>query len=168
MNSCNVNPSQSACEPVLNPNYTGNGKKAATLPFTAANLSKQQFLDPTAFLKTVDYQFSTLARSAPLSGLFQPPNYKLDLSLRRSFGIPTGGLHEGTRLVLQADMFNVTNHTHFVYSALNAPLSSWTGPTLAQLGTSGAPAYSSSYGQLSVDSSAPTNRAVQLAARIEF
>ncbi len=86
----------------------------------------------------------------------------------RTIGISTGGLHEGTRLVLQADMFNVTNHTHFVYSALNTPLSSWTGPTLAQLGTSGAPAFSSSYGQLSVDSGAPTNRAVQLAARIEF
>ena len=32
MNSCNTNPSQSACEPVLNPNYFGNGKKAVTLP----------------------------------------------------------------------------------------------------------------------------------------
>jgi hypothetical protein len=99
--------------------------------------------------------FSTLARTAALSGLFQPPNYKLDLSLRRSFGIPTGGLHEGTKLVIQADMFNVTNHTHFVYSASNAPLTSWS-PT------------STSYGQLSVDSNAPTQRAVQLAARIEF
>jgi hypothetical protein len=168
MNSCNTNPSQSACEPVLNPNYHGNGKKNAVLPFTAANLSKQQFLDPTAFVKTPDYQFSTLARTAALPGLFQPPNYKLDLSFRRSFGIPTGGLHEGTRLVLEADMFNVTNHTHFVYSASNAPLTSWAGPTLATLGQTGATAFSTSYGQLGVDASAPTNRAVQLAARFEF
>ena len=167
MNTCNTNPSQSACEPVANPNYTGNGKKAAILPFTAANLSQQQFLDPTAFVKTPDYQFSTLARTAPFD-LFQPPNYKLDLSLRRSFNIPTRGLHEGTRLSIQADMFNVTNHTHFVYSASSAPISSWNGPTLAQIGTAGAPAYSTSYGQLSVDGNAPTNRAVQLAARIEF
>lgn len=52
-------------------------------------------------------------------------------------------------------MFNVTNHTHFVYSALNAPINSWS-PT------------STSYGLLSVDSNAATNRAIQLAARIEF
>jgi len=155
MNSCNTNPSQSACEPVIAPGYTGNGKRTPSLPFTAANLSKNQYLDPAAFATTPNYQFSTIARTAALPGLFQPPNYKLDLSLRRSFGIPTGGLHEGTKLSIQADMFNVTNHTHFVYSALNAPLTSWS-PT------------STSYGLLSVDSSAPTNRAVQLAARIEF
>jgi hypothetical protein len=167
MNSCNTNPSQSACEPVLNPNYFGNGKRAVTLPFTQANLSKIQVLDPTAFVATPAYQFSTLARTAALPGLFQPPNYKLDISLRRSFGVPTGS-HEGTKLVLQADMFNVTNHTHFVYSSGNAPLSNWSGPTLAQLGQSNAPAYSSSYGVLSVDGNSAINRAVQLALRVEF
>ncbi len=158
MNSCNTNPSlanTNACEPLLNPGYVGNGKKAGLLPFTAANLSKNQYLDPNAFITTPNYLFSTTARTAPLPGLFQPPNYKLDLSLRRSFPIPTGGLHEGTRLSIQADMFNVTNHTHFVYSALNAPINSWS-PT------------STSYGLLSVDSNAATNRAIQLAARIEF
>jgi len=167
MNSCNTNPSQSACEPVANPNYIGNGKKAVTLPFTQANLSKIQVLDPAAFLATPAYQFSTLARTAALPGLFQPPNYKLDISLRRSFGLPTGS-HEGTKLVFQADMFNVTNHTHFAYSSGNAPVSNWSGPTLAQLGQSGAPAFSSSYGVLSVDGNAAINRAVQLALRLEF
>ena len=101
--------------------------------------------------------FSTTARTAPYSGLFQPANYRGDISLRRSFGIPTGGLHEGTHLTIEADMFNVTNHTHFVYSALNAPLNTWS-------------ATSTSYGTLSVDANATANlnRSVQLAARIEF
>ncbi|ADW70432.1 TonB-dependent receptor [Granulicella tundricola] len=158
-NSCPTNPAianTNACTPFLNPAYSGNGRKAGTLPFTAANLSKNIYLDSNAFLSAAaspTYMFNTTARTAPYSGLFQPPNYKLDMSIRRSFPIPTGGLHDGTRLTFEADMFNVTNHTHFVYSALNAPLTSF--------GTS-------SYGTLTVDTNSPTNRAVQLAARIEF
>ena len=163
-NTCQTNPSltstsgaTSACEPVRNPNYYGNGKRAGALPFTFANLGSNQFLDNNAFVATPNYMFSTTARTAPYSGLFQPANYRGDISLRRSFGLPTGGLHEGTHLTLEADMFNVTNHTHFVYSALNAPLNTWT-PT------------STSYGTLSVDANATANlnRSVQLAARIEF
>ena len=157
-NSCQTNPSlasTSACEPTRNPNYQGNGKKTVAAPFTAANLATNQYLDTNAFVATPNYMFSTTARTAPYSGLFQPPNYKLDMSLRRAFSIPTGGLHEGTKLSLEADMFNVTNHTHFVYSALNAALNTWS-------------ATSTSYGTLSVDSNSATNRAVQLAARIEF
>ena len=54
-------------------------------------------------------------------------------------------------------MFNVSNHTHFVYSASNAPLNTWS-------------ATSGSYGNLAVDGNATPNlnRSVQLAARIEF
>ena len=167
-NSCQTNPSltstsgaTSACEPVRNPNYNGNGKKAGSLPFTAANLGSNQFLDPNAFVTTPNYMFSTTARTAPYSGLFQPANYRGDISLRRQFGIPTHGLHEGTHLTLEADMFNVTNHTHFVYSALNAPLNTWGAPGT----TTG-----NSYGTLAVDGNAVPNlnRSVQLAARIEF
>lgn len=159
MNSCNTNPSSNACYPLLNSNYSGNGKVAGlSRPKTQSDLGTTQFLDPSAFSATPNYQFSTIARTAPLSGLFQPGNYKLDLSLRRAIDIPTGGLHEGTKLVLEADYFNVTNHTHFVYSQSNAVLSNWQAS-----GTTG-----SSYGQMVVDSNAPTNRALQLAARIEF
>ena len=163
-NSCQTNPSltstsgaTSACEPVRNPNYYGNGKKNALLPFTAANLSTNQYLDTNAFVATPNYMFSTTARTAAYPGLFQPANYRADLSLRRSFGLPTGGLHEGTHLLLEADMFNVSNHTHFVYSASNAPLNTWS-------------ATSTSYGNLAVDGNATPNlnRSVQLAARIEF
>ena len=161
-NSCQTNPSltstsgaTSACEPVRNPNYHGNGRKGNTLPFTFANLGANQSLDPAAFMATPNYMFSTTPRTAAYSGLFQPPNYRGDISLRRAFGIPMGSLHEGTRLTLQADMYNVSNHTHFVYSALNAPLNTFGTAT---------------YGTLSVDgnSTANLNRSVQLAARIEF
>jgi len=154
MNTCNTNPAQNVCYPALNPNYVGDGRiQNVTTPLTSATLGKTQYLDPNAFLRTPDYQFSTAARTAPFSGLYQPGNYKLDLSLRRSFGIPMGNLHEGTKLALEADWFNVTNHTHFVYSQSNAAINTW--------GTS-------SYGTLVVDSNAPTNRALQLAARLEF
>jgi hypothetical protein len=156
MNSCNTNPAQNVCYPFLNPNYAGGGKVAGlTRPRTQNDLGSVQYLDPSAFLSaanTPNYMFSTTARTAALPGLFQPPNYKLDLSLRRAIAIPTGS-HEGTKLVLEADYFNVTNHTHFVYSQSNAVISSF--------GTS-------SYGTMVVDSNAPTNRALQLAARVEF
>lgn len=154
MNSCNTNPAQNVCYPVMNRNYVGNGKlQNVTTPLTSATLGKTQYLDPNAFVRTPDYQFSTTARTAAYSGLFQPGNYKWDLSLRRSFGIPMGNLHEGTRLALEADWFNVTNHTHFVYSQSSGPINTW--------GTS-------TYGTMVVDSNAPTNRALQLAARFEF
>lgn len=155
-NSCPNNPAASTCQPLLNPNYVGNGTKVNALPKTAQNITNgYSTLDANAFTATPNFVMSTTARTAPLAGLFQPGNYKLDASLRRSFPIPTGGFHEGTKLTIQADMFNVTNHTRFVYSVSNAPLATWS-------------AGSTSYGNLTVDTNAATNRAVQLAARIEF
>jgi hypothetical protein len=151
-NSCNVNPAQNVCYPTLNPSYSGNGVLIPSRPKTQSELGTVQYLDPNAFQRTADYVFSTAPRTAALPGLFQPGNYKLDLSLRRAIAIPTGS-HEGTKLVLEADYFNVTNHTHFVYSQSNALINSY--------GTA-------SYGTMVVDTNAPTNRALQLAARIEF
>ena len=153
MNSANTNPSQNVAYPIRNPSYTGDGVAIHDRPLTQADLGTKQYLDPNAFARTPDYQFSTIARTAPYANLFQPGNYRLDLSLRRSFAIPTGGLHEGTKLALEADYFNVTNHTHFVYSQSNSVLNTW--------GTN-------SYGTMVVDSGAAINRALQLAARIEF
>ena len=159
MNSCNVNPAQNVCYPTLNSNYSGNGKVAnLSRPQTQAELGTVKFLDANAFTATPDFRFSTAARTAALPALFQPGNYKLDLSLRRAINIPTGGLHEGTKLVIEADYFNVTNHTHFVYSQSNAVLNTWQPASSA----------TSTYGTMVVDTNAPTNRALQLAARIEF
>jgi hypothetical protein len=141
---------------LVNPSYSGDGKKDNSTPRTAQAITNgYSTLDPNAFTATPAYTFSTAARTAPLSGLFQPGNYKLDMSLRRSFPIPTGGLHEGTKLTIQADYFNVTNHTRFVYSTANAPLATWA-------------AGSTTYGNMTVDTNAAINRALQLAARIEF
>lgn len=160
MNSCFTNPSipSSTCEPFLNPSYVGNGTQKVAAPRTAANLSTNQYLDPNAFVAnsaatqpTYNYMFSTTARTAALPGLFQPGNYKADASLRRSFAIPNK-FAEGTKLSFQVDAFNVTNHTHFVYSQSNAVLSNF--------GTS-------SYGNLTVDSG-QTPRQIQLAGRLEF
>ncbi len=158
-NSCNTNPSQNVCYPTLNPTYAGNGKvQGLSRPHTQTDLGSVKYLDPNAFVSTPDYRFSTAARTAAYSGLFQPGNYKLDMSLRRAFNVPTGGLHEGTKLVIEADYFNVTNHTHFVFSQSNAALATWQPATST----------TSSYGQMVVDTTGATNRALQLAARIEF
>ncbi|QEE28335.1 hypothetical protein FTW19_10195 [Terriglobus albidus] len=161
MNSCNSNPSQNACYPLMNPNYVGNGRLqgVGARPLTSAEVGSKQFLDPNAFISYIgnqalyDYKFSTTARTAPYAGLFQPGNYKLDMSLRRAIDLPHVGSFESSKLVLEADYFNVTNHTRFVYSQSNAVLNTFG---------------SSSYGTMVVDTSSPINRALQLAARIEF
>lgn len=156
--SANTNPSQQVAYVFVNPNYAGDGKLDVNVPHTVANLSVPR-LDINAFVPSSEfaatsptqanynYMFSTAARTAPLPGLFQPGNYKLDLSLHRSFALPVH--HEGTRLSIQADVFNVTNHTHFVFSQSNAALT-----------TSG-------YGKYVVDSNSQS-RQIQLAGRIEF
>lgn len=144
MNSCNTNPSQNVCYPVIAPGYTGNGRINGSYHdgVTAQNLGSRSFLDSKAFAKTPDYMFSTIARTAPLN--INGPGYqRVDLSLRRSF--PLG--FEGARLSIQADMFNVANHTQF---------------TLAQSQSWG----SGTFGTLSTANN--QSRDVQLAARIQF
>lgn len=161
MNSCNINPSQNVCYPQANPNYVGNGRlnNGSNRPHLATEVGAKQFLDANAFVPYAgnqtqyDYRFSTIARTAPYSGLFQPGNYRLDMSLRRAINLPKAGPLETNKLVIEADYFNVTNHTRFVYSQSNAVLNTF--------GTA-------SYGTMVVDSSSATNRALQLAARIEF
>ncbi len=155
MNSAPTNPSQAVAYPLKNPNYMGDGRLGGGRPRTQAEVGTKQFLDRNAFLATPNYVISTTPRTAAYSGLFQPGNYRLDMSLRRTFAIPMGKLHEGTGLTLEADCFNVTNHTRFVYSLSNAVINSWT-------------ATSTSYGTMQVDTNAQQSRAIQLAARIEF
>jgi len=104
---------------------------------------------------TPTYQVPTTPRNAAYPALYQPGNYRFDMSLRRTFNLPTGHWREGTQLMFEADAFNITNHTHFVYSSSNSPITTWS-PT------------STSYGTMTVDTGAQTNRAVQLAARILF
>jgi hypothetical protein len=75
-------------------------------------LKTLQFINPAAFLTTASTAaaplFSNAPRTAPYN-LYGPANYDIDISLRRSFG-----LHfEGPHLLLQADLYNLTNHTQF-------------------------------------------------------
>lgn len=146
MSSCNTNPSQTTCEPILNPGFTGpvriNGNYGHGA--TAQTLSKIPYINTNAFAKTPDYMFSTLARTAPLN-LRNSGNYDLDASLRRSFPLFT----ERAKLSIQADMFNVTNHTRFGFA---------TSGTTINWGTS-------SFGTVGVLNN---SRDVQLAAHIDF
>ncbi len=120
---------------------------------TVANAGTGQnpsYIDSTAFASTSNggltsaqnYTISTIARTAPF-GLQSPANYNLDISLRRTFGLHLG---ETSRLTIEGDLYNVTNHTLF--------------------GGIGTVVGSSNFGQVSTQSN--TARDAQLSARIEF
>jgi hypothetical protein len=87
--------------------------------------------------------FSNAARTAPYN-LYGPGNYDLDISLRRTFGLG----FEGTHLVLQGDLYNLTNHTQF------GGITTAFSPTSTTFGT--------------VSTQANSSRDAQLTAKIEF
>lgn len=160
--SCQTNPAQSGCLPTLNPNFSGpvrvNGKwgKGITAANTAAisyiaasggtaSAPTGPFISPSLVATspyTPAYTFSNAPRSAPYN-LYGPGNYNFDISLRRSFGLY---FTKSAKLMLQADMYNLTNHTQF-------------GGIGTKLG-------SSNFGQVSTQ--ANNSRDVQLSGRIEF
>lgn len=146
-NTCNTNPAQNACYPLINPSFTGNVKINGSYGngATAASLSTRKYIDSTAFSATPDYTFSTIARTAPLN-LRNAGLYNLDLSVRRAFS-----LAEKATLTYEADAFNVTNHTRFGWSGTsNGTILSWG---------------SSSFGTVGVQNS---SRDIQMALRLEF
>lgn len=167
--SCQTNPAQSTCEPNLNPNFSGsariNGRwgkgviatlannpsfiapsggtaTAPTGPFIAPSLLAATKALPNGSPFAPLYTFSNAPRTAPYD-LYGPGNYDVDISLRRSFNLH---LTESSRLSLQADMYNVTNHTQF--------------------GGIGTVLGSTSFG--TVSSQANKSRDVQLSGRFEF
>jgi hypothetical protein len=158
MSSCNTNPSQSTCEPVVNPAFTGQlrmhalgrapGSNATNFS-SSANLA--QYINPNAFIKTPDYMFSTLARTAPL-GLRNSGSYDVDMNLRRAFPI-----RERVTLDFEADAFNLTNHTWFGFSSSGAITCSASSTSCA---------VNSSLGVLSPGGAA--SRDIQLAGHIRF
>jgi len=105
--------SEGTCYPSLAAGYTGtpriNGHWGQGV--TAASVTKQ-FIDQNAFVTTVSTiaapEYSNAPRTAPYK-IFGPGNYDLDISLRRVFGLG----FRGTTLTIQADLYNVTNHTQF-------------------------------------------------------
>ena len=141
--NCGTNPAQSTCRPTLNPAFSGSARINGSWGngVTAAN-TKVNFIDPNAFVATPAYIFANSPRTAPYN-LYSPGNYGLDISLRRSFALH---LSDSSKLSLQADMYNVTNHTQF-----------------SGIGTSFG---SSNFGQVSGQGN--LSRDVQLSGRLEF
>ncbi len=108
--TCGTNPAQSTCLPTLNPAFTGPAKTGEWgHGVTAATAASTSFINSSAFIQTPAYVFANAPRTAPYK-LYGPGNYNLDLSLRRSFGVP---YFETSHLILEADLYNVTNHTQF-------------------------------------------------------
>lgn len=132
MSSCNTNPStpsSSFCPPSYNPAFTGpariNGRwgKGVTL----ANFSSTYFIDKNAFVKTPDYSFGNVPRTAPYN-IYGPGNYQLDLAMSRSFPLH---LTEASRFDFRAEWYNVTNHTLFGVAS-----TAWGNSSFGQVGTS--------------------------------
>jgi hypothetical protein len=149
--SCGTNAAAAtgtSCLPSLNPAFTGSSAKINGDWGHGGNtttLKTMSFINPAAFITTPSTAaaplFSNAPRTAPYN-LYGPGNYDIDISLRRSFG-----LHfEGSHLLLQADLYNVTNHTQF--------------------GGIGTVFGSSTFGTVSTQ--ANNSRDAQLTARIEF
>lgn len=140
--------------PFLKPGRLGarvNGRWGqGTVAAPPSGSSNPSYIDSSVFANTTDgslgaaqnYTFSTIARTSPL-GLQSPANYNLDISLRRTFGLHLG---ETSRITIEGDLYNVTNHTLF--------------------GGIGTVVGSTNFGQVSTQSNTP--RDAQLSARIEF
>ncbi len=154
--SCGTNPAQTAfsspagaCMPTYNPTFAGpariNGSWGNGVTRTNFNSTTGAplFINSSAFVATPNFIFGNTARTAPYN-IYGPGNYNLDISLRRNFALHLG---ERSRLSLQADLYNVTNHTQFTVAS-------------AVFGNS-------SFGQVS-GTQANTRRSAQLSGRIEF
>jgi hypothetical protein len=104
-----VTVSAGTCEPNLNPAFAGSARinGAWGRGSTAAALSSTPFIASAAFSTPAAYTFGNASRTAPY-GLVGPGNYNVNMTLRRYFGI-----HEGLKLMLEIDGFNITNHTNY-------------------------------------------------------
>jgi hypothetical protein len=111
--SCGTNPASGTCLPSYNPAFTGPARIHGSWGqgVTAASVATQ-FIDPTAFIATPSTAtvplYSNAARTAPYK-IFGPGNYDLDISLRREFGLHL----YNAKLMIDAELFNVTNHVQF-------------------------------------------------------
>ncbi len=130
--SCQTNPAQSTCSPMLNPSFSGpvrvNGKwghgitaaNPTAISYIATSAGNCTTVAPTGpFINPVStclntsyapsYTFGNAPRTAPYN-LYGPGNYQLDLALVRSFPLH---FTEAAKLDFRAEMYNVTNHTFF-------------------------------------------------------
>ena len=155
--ACQTNQAQSTCAPSLNPSFAGSARStgrwqginpagnivvsggtqaAPTGPFIAPSLLAQTVAFPNGAPAAPSYTFGNAPRTAPY-GLTGPGNFDLDVSLRRTFPLHLG---EGTKLSLQADLYNVTNYVLFSgigvtlgSAGFGAPTAQFNNPRSAQL-----------------------------------
>jgi hypothetical protein len=150
--TCNPNPAQITCMTSYNPSFAGParingswGHGVTRTNYKDTTNPASFFIDKSSFVYAPAYTFGNSPRTAPYN-IYGPGNYNLDISLRRSFGLHLG---ESSRLNLQADLYNVTNHTQFTVAS-----TTWSPTT-------------TNFGQVS-GTQANGRRSAQLHARIEF
>ncbi len=168
--SCQTNPAQVTCLPIMNPNFTGpvrvNGKwgqgtlGTSTIPGTKTAITNPSyiatstgtsvstaagpFMNPVSgILSSYNYLFSDAPRTAPYN-LYGPGNYQLDIAMIRSFPLH---LTETTKLDFRAEWYNITNRTFF--------------------GVANTAVGNSVFGQ-ATSSSVANRKSAQFSARIEF
>jgi hypothetical protein len=131
----------STCVVSLNPAFSGPvringsyGSGNALAPGAIAYLNKAAFVDPAP------YAFGNAPRSAPF-GLYAPSLLDEDVTVRREIPI-----RERLRLLVSADVFNITNSVYFAAPSTNID--------------------SANFGQLTTSANLP--RKIQLNARITF
>ena len=119
------------CMPDYTPGFAGAARMNGSIGhgLTAANASKMQYINPAAFTVPTNvasspvygygagsgYSIGNVGRSAA-DNLWNPSTYDSDVSVRRAFPL----FREGTQLELEADIFNLTNHTQFAFSSVQA------------------------------------------------
>ena len=168
--SCQTNPAQVVCPPILNPNFSGpvrvNGRwghgtlGTSTYPGTTTTITQPSyiaastgtsvataagpFMNPVSgVLSSYQYMISDAPRTAPYN-LYSPGYNQLDLAMIRSFPLH---ITETTKLDFRAEWYNVLNKTMF-------------GVASSSVGAS-------TFGQ--VTASGNLNRkSAQFSARIEF
>jgi len=110
-----TNPATGTCMPSFNPSWpAGSSPKIHDWghTVTAATAGSTTFINSAAFEHVPSTAtaplFGNLSRTAP-DGLDGPGNYNFDISVRRTFGLH----YEGVKLMLEGDLYNLTNHTQF-------------------------------------------------------
>jgi hypothetical protein len=127
--TCSGNSVGEQCMPALTPGFTGPARQNGGWGHGATrnNLNFMQYINPAAFTLSGTgcqapcplsnpYVIGNAARTAPY-GLRGPGNYDADGSLRRTFDLWN---KENVKFVLEANVFNLTNHVWFGSTSTNA------------------------------------------------
>jgi len=114
--SC-TDPGQGTCMPSYAPGFNGAARQNGGWGngATAASLAKIQYVNPSAFEATPDYEIGNLARTGAY-GLRGPGNYDIDGGLHRTFEVLPD---ERAKFEFDAYVFNAVNHVWFGSTSSN-------------------------------------------------